>query len=275
MVKLFISIFKFYINASIHVALAVVSFVAITIIEFNLKVPFSFWLFIFFGTVTGYNFVKFAKIAGLHHRSLTNSLRSIQVFSFVCFAGLLFCCFFISFKTLWVTALFGLFTFFYAVPFLRKKNLRTFSGIKILVVAIVWAGVTVFVPMVEAKMALTTDCWLTFFQRFLLVFVLTLPFEIRDLQYDIAQLKTIPQQIGVQITKIFGVGLLMFSLVLEGFKDEIELAYLYSFFLLIGITGTALLLARKKQSRYFSSFWVESIPIVGLCLVLLFRHFLS
>ncbi len=255
-------------------ALAVISFVAITVVEFNLHLPLACWLFIFCGTITGYNFVKYAKIAGLHHRSLTNSLRSIQVFSFLCFTGMLLCCFFLSFNTLLVTSIFGAFTFFYAVPFLRKKNLRTFSGIKILIVSVVWAGVTVFVPMVEASMTLTTACWLAFFQRFLLVFVLTLPFEIRDLQYDIAQLKTIPQQIGVQKTKILGTGLLMIALLLEGFKDGNALYFLYGFVVLTGMVGVALVQAKKKQSEYFASFWVESIPIVGCCVVLLFRHFL-
>ncbi len=256
-------------------AFAVVSFVAITVFQFDLLVPPALWVFIFFGTVTGYNFVKYAKIAGLHHRSLTDSLRSIQVFSLVCFSGLLVCCFFLSFQTLLVTALFGLFTFFYAVPFLRKKNLRTFSGIKILIVAIVWAGVTVLAPMVEVNMSLTTDGWLAFLQRFLIVFVLTLPFEIRDLQYDVAHLKTIPQQIGIQKTKILGIGFLMIALVLEGFKDEIINTEIYGLLLLVLLVMVALLLARKKQSEYFASFWVESIPIVGLCVLLVFRHFLT
>tara|TARA_A100000171_G_scaffold52920_1_gene74254 strand:+ start:2299 stop:3072 length:774 start_codon:yes stop_codon:yes gene_type:complete len=256
------------------VALAVISFVAITVFEFDLQLPLACWLFVFFGTVTGYNFVKYAKIAGLHHRSLTDSLRSIQVFSFVCFTGLLLCCFFLSFKTLVITAVFGLLTFFYAVPFLKKKNLRTFSGFKIIVVALVWSGVTVFVPMVEVNVLLTTACWLTFFQRFLVVFVLTLPFEIRDLQYDIEQLKTIPQQIGVKKTKVLGVGLVLVALLLEGFKSTTSLHFLYGFVLLMGIVVTALLRTQKKQSEYFSSFWVESIPIVGICMLVLFRHFL-
>lgn len=272
---LFHSFFKFYINASIHVGLAVLSFVAITVLHFNLRLPLALWFFIFFGTVTGYNFVKYAKIAGLHHRSLTNSLRSIQVFSFACFAGLFVCSFFLYFNTLLVALLFGLFTFLYAVPFLRKKNLRTFSGLKILVVALVWAGVTVLVPMVEAKMAITTYSWLTFFERFLLVFVLTLPFEIRDLQYDIAQLKTIPQRIGVPKTKILGIGLLLLALIVKGFKNDTELYHLYPFLLLIGCIGAALLAAKTKQSEYFSSFWVESIPIVSVGVFVLFRHFLA
>jgi 4-hydroxybenzoate polyprenyltransferase len=271
-VKLLQFAFKFYINASIHVALAVISFFAITVFEFNLQVSLSCWLFVFFGTVTGYNFVKYAKIAGLHHRSLTNSLRSIQVFSFVCFICFLVCAYFVSLQTIFITFFFGLLTFFYAVPFLRKKNLRTFSGVKIIIVALVWAGVTVFVPMVEVNMALTADCWLTFFQRFLLVVVLTLPFEIRDLRYDIGQLQTIPQQIGVRKTKILGIALLLVSLWLETFKATIVLKNLYGLVFLVLITGLALVLAKKKQSEYFAAFWVESIPIVGLFVLLLFFH---
>ena len=57
-------IFEFYINSSIHVALAVLSLVLITVLEFNLKLPNSYWYFVFFGTITGYNFVKYAPIAG-------------------------------------------------------------------------------------------------------------------------------------------------------------------------------------------------------------------
>ncbi|RDK84274.1 hypothetical protein C8D94_105119 [Marinirhabdus gelatinilytica] len=255
--------------------MAVVSFALITTIEFDLNVPIAFWVFIFCGTVTGYNFVKYAKIAGLHHRSLANSLRSIQIFSFLCFAALLLSCFFLQMDTLIVTGIFGFFTVFYAVPFLKRKNLRTFSGIKILIVALVWAGVTVFVPMVAAGMTFTTDCWLAFLQRFFLVFVLTLPFEIRDLQYDVAQLKTIPQLLGVKKAKLLGMGLLVGVLLLEGFKDTIVPSSFYSLFCMVGITGIALLAAQKEQSRYYSSFWVEGIPIAGLLLLLLFGHFLA
>ena len=67
-------IFDFYINASIHVALAAVAFVKITEIYFDLPSNFYFDLFVLFGTITGYNFVKFAGVAKLHHRSLTDSL---------------------------------------------------------------------------------------------------------------------------------------------------------------------------------------------------------
>lgn len=259
-------LFNFYINSSIHVALAVVALVGVTVLEYRLEVPFNLLGFVFFGTITGYNFVKYAEVAGLQHRKLTDALKSIQVFSFLCFGMLLFFVFHLSVHTLVMVGVFAMLTFFYAVPFLKHKNLRNFSGLKIFIVAAVWAGVTVFVPLAASKMELRTDDWITFIQRFLLVVVLILPFEIRDLQYDRNTLKTLPQQIGIQKTKLFGMTLLVFCVLLEGFKDELTANYLYSLLLMCVLLSSFLLASGKKQSKYFSSFWVESVPIFWLLL---------
>src|SRR5690606_28184293 len=117
-------VFAFYINSSIHVALAVVALMAITVLDYELKVTYVFWSFVFFGSLTGYNFVKYAEIAGLNNRSLTNSLKTIQVFSAVCFVALGIITFQLSLRTLMIAAGFGLLSFFYAVPFFKNKNLR-------------------------------------------------------------------------------------------------------------------------------------------------------
>jgi len=256
------------------VALAVSALVAVTALEFSLDVPEALWVFIFFGTITGYNFVKYAEVAGLHHRSLANSLKTIQVFSFMAFAIMLYCCFLLPFKALLATAFFGLLTFFYAVPFLFKKNLRTFSGVKIFVVAVVWAGATVIVPIIASEMQLSPEKWLSFFQRILMVIVLTLPFEIRDLKYDAFTLKTLPQQLGVKRVKALGILFLVTIIVMEGFKKEISDSHFYSLIILCSVLGFGLLTATKKQSKYFASFWIESIPILWVILFSLFGHFL-
>ena len=96
-------IFDFYIKASIHVALAVYAFLRITEIYFDLPYNKNLNYFIFFGTITGYNFVKYAGVAKLHHRSLTNSLKAIQIFSFFCFLGMGFYAYQISINTLIIT----------------------------------------------------------------------------------------------------------------------------------------------------------------------------
>ena len=266
-------LFEFYLNSSIHVALTVVSLVGVTALEYNLVIPSTLWFFMFFGTVTGYNFVKYAKIAKLHHHSLTDMLKTIQVFSFISFGLWIYFAFQLSIETLLSAALFGVFTFFYAVPLPFSKNLRTLAGIKIFVVALVWAGATVIVPVISATEELYVDIWISFVQRIFIVIVLTLPFEIRDLQYDQSNLKTLPQLFGLKNVKIFGILLLIVTQFLDGFKDALSLANFSCLFIVCVVLGTALVVSGRKQSRYFASFFVESIPMIWYGLLLLFSHF--
>jgi len=263
-------IFNFYINSSIHVALAVVSLSLITALEYQLNVPDSLWFFVFFGAVTGYNFVKYAKVAGLHHRYLANSLKAIQIFSFICFVLLLISVFLLPWKVLLITAVFGVPTFFYAVPLIRHKNLRNLTGIKIFIVAFVWAGITVILPVAAANAELSMDVCLTFLQRIAIVVALMLPFEIRDVPYDSLRLKTLPQQIGVWGTKMLGEIILLLCLLFEFFKNSNEIAYILSLLLFLFILGGMLILSKPHQGRYFASFWIEGLPVLWCLFYLLF-----
>ena len=270
--KVLRGVFAFYINSSIHVALAIISLMAITVREYNLTIPIELWAFVFLGSLTGYNFVKYAKVAGLHHRSLTNSLKSIQILSAISFALLVIMAFQLSITTLLLAAGFGLATFLYAVPFIRNKNLRRLSGIKIFVVAFVWAGVTVLVPVDASEVSISGDIWLTFFQRILIVIALILPFEIRDVPYDAHTLKTVPHQVGVKTTKLIGQVILIFSLVFEFFKQDCEVAYILSLLFFCVVLGWFIVHSKTEQSRYFASFWVEGLPILWYALFVLFEN---
>lgn len=272
MMKLPKRAFAFYINSSIHVALAVVALAAITTMEYKLTVPREFWLFVFFGAITGYNFVKYAKIAGLHHRHLTYSLKTIQVFSALCFIPLLYSLFYLPWNVLLVIACFGIPTFFYAVPLIRHRNLRSLTGIKVFVVAFVWAGISVIIPVMVAKESISNDVLLTFFQRIFIVVALMLPFEIRDIPYDSLNLKTLPQQMGVWGTKMLGEGVLLICFVFEFFKHTTDVAYLLSLFIFSIILGGMLIISKAHQSRFFASFWVEGLPILWWLLFVLFHN---
>ena len=272
-------LFDFYINSSIHVALAVYSLSYLTLLEYDISYDENILYFIFFATITGYNFVKYFGIAKFHHRSLTNWLKAIQVFSLFSFILMLYYVSQLHTNTLFYILIFALITFLYAIPFLPKRffldgqhNLRTISGLKIYLIALVWSGVTVFIPLINNDYYINTDVVITAAQLYVFVLVLMLPFEIRDLRYDSLKLSTVPQKIGVKQTKMLGVLLLSVFFILDFFKNETSSAT--KIFILIGIlTLTALLVlfAKKEQGKYYSAFWVEGLPILWLILVLYFN----
>lgn len=273
--RYFCKAFDLYINSSIHVALAVLCFALLSMLEYNLTIAIDLLAFIFFSTITGYNFVKYAGIAKLHHSSLAGNLRIIQIFSFVSFLALIYFSLQLSVNVLVATGILGLLTLLYALPvFGNSRNLRSLAGIKIFVIAMVWAGTTVLLPVINAQQLLNQPVLIDFFQRFCMVVVLTLPFEIRDLIYDSDSLETIPQRIGVRKTRIFGVVLSILICVIEIFQRQFRGYSLLALFLVCVIIGIFLLGSRERQSKYYASFWVESTPIMYLGILLLMKYVL-
>lgn len=263
-------ILNFYINSSIHVALAVVSLVLLSFLEFNLFIDTNLTFYVFFGSITGYNFVKYAGIAKLHHRSLAKNLKLIQVFSLLCFLAFLYFLFQQELKIILISVFFGFFTLLYAVPLRKsKQNLRNIGGIKIFIIAFVWAGVVVILPLFEEISI--QNLIFTFFQRFFFVIAIMLPFEIRDLKFDALRLNTIPQQIGIANTKKIGYVLLGVILLLELLKTQYLTINLFVLVLILLILGLAIKFAKVGQGSYYSSFWVESIPIIWLLVWWLFK----
>lgn len=261
-------VFNFYINSSIHVSLAVVSLAVVTMINFDLPVEKHFLYFIFFASVTGYNFVKYAGIAKLHHLSLAKNLRLIQIFSLFVFLGLLYTLFFQSILVLLASAVLGILTLLYALPVFGNTNLRGLSGIKIYVIALVWAGATVLLPLAQNSTFLERDVIVTFIQRFCIVIALTIPFEIRDLKYDMAQLQTIPQQVGVLKSQIIGALSMCIFVLLEFLKETTTYSNAVSVIVVGALTIALLRYSQIRQSKYYASFWVEGVPVVWLICLL-------
>ena len=274
--KILKGILNFYINSSIHVALGVYALTWITLLQFELKYDENVLYFVFFATITGYNFIKYFGVAKFHHRSLADWLKVIQVFSFFAFVAMCYYALQLQLKTLVIIGGLGLITFLYAIPLIPKKifiddqkNLREIGGLKIYVIAVVWAFTTVILPLIDNDVTINSDAAITSIQRFIYVIVLMLPFEIRDLNYDSVKLATIPQRIGVKKTKIIGVLLLMVFFFLEYFKNEITSKGIIATLIIMFITLLFVIFSNKNQSKHYSAFWVESLPIVWLAVLLM------
>ena len=260
--------FDFYIDASIHVALAVYSLLWVSANFLNITVDYYLFGFAFFGTIACYNFMKYGVEAEKYILVASRYHKTIQFFSLLCLGVALYLAFFLHYDVLLVLGVLSLLIGLYALPVLPGiKNLRSFGGLKIFPVALVWAGTTVLLPVLEAKMNISWDVVIELIQRFILVLILVVPFEIRDLKFDAPEMNTLPQRYGVARTKIFGAfGTLPFFF-LTLLKDDLSQLEIISRGVMFLVLGSMMFITQRNQSKYFASFWVEGIPIFWAILV--------
>jgi hypothetical protein len=94
------------------------------------------------------------------------------------------------------------------------------------------------------------------------VFVLVLIFEIIDLRIDDPHLQTVPQKIGMGRTKILGYWLTAFWLVMAFYADAANPVLFRADGIVALLLAAFLYFASAERSRYYTLFWVESVPVV-------------
>ncbi|MFM9826564.1 hypothetical protein [Flavobacterium sp.] len=276
--KILKKIIDFYIDASIHVAFSCFSFVQITFLSFHISESKAVSFFAFFGTIVGYNFVKYDVLARIKKAQMRKELKAILILSVASFIAVGFCFFQLERMTQFVSILILFLTLLYTLPFFpNKKNARNWAGVKIYIVALCWLGVTVFLPLLNANFPLDLHVYYYGIQRFILIFVLVLIFEIIDLSNDDPRLQTVPQQIGVKRTKNLGYILLTIfcglAFLNSNYNDNFQLLPLI---FEIGIAIAIVLFlafANEKRSKYYTSFWVESVPILWWLITIYFQKY--
>jgi len=255
-------LFDFYLDASIHVAFAVFALMEVTAILLNISIDSHLKFFVFFGTMTAYNFVKYGVEAKKYVMVANRYHKNIQFFSIIALLIAGYSAFYLNANEWYLMVVLFFLTGLYAVPLLpHTKNLRSLSGLKIFIVAVVWAGITVALPSFEKPNVIPWDVAIETIQRILLVLVLLVPFEIRDLKYDDEALKTLPQRFGVHKSLIFGGFSAIVLYGLTFLKEDLTPLDAISKGILFLILGHIMLYTKKNQSKYYASFWIEAIPI--------------
>tara|TARA_A100000164_G_C21848417_1_gene743799 strand:- start:340 stop:1152 length:813 start_codon:yes stop_codon:yes gene_type:complete len=260
MEKVILNFLSFYIKSSIHVAFAVVSLALISFKMAHYKPSLPLLIFIFCSALFSYNFIKFFHI--IWENKNDNFYNPIFWLSFICLIISLYLFFNFPILTKIILVMGGVLVLFYTLPVNNNlNNLRNAKGWKVYLVVVSWILLTVGVPLAsnsvfEKKLFLQ----LSIIQG-IYIFVAILPFDIRDLNSDSKNLNTLPQQLGISRVKVLGYILLflnfIFTIICFGFQSPITISEFISFSFL------AFLLKKShpNNSKYFSSFWVEAIPI--------------
>ncbi|MEY8779340.1 hypothetical protein AB9K32_02860 [Allomuricauda sp. XS_ASV26] len=268
------AIFDFYLDASIHVAVSVISMAGATFYLMGSSTDIYLLGFIFFSVIVCYNFIKYG-VEAYKYIIVSNAYHKlIQVFSFLSFGMAILFLMRLDAKIWGATICLAVLSVLYAVPLLpRARNLRNLAGLKVYIVAFVWAGFTVLLPVLDADMPLDWDFAVTFIQRMLLVLILILPFEIRDLQWDHKSLRTLPQLLGERNTRRLGTILSLVFFMITFLKDNLKSEEIALRLILVAILIFVLQMGKKMRSKYFVIFWIEAIPIFWLGLLWLSERY--
>jgi len=258
--KLLNNFFDFYLQTNLHVALAAACFYALGSIQMGFTVEIKLFTLVFTATFLAYGFVKFHPL----FRMIWSKKSAILWLWLLAGIILLTTLLTLPLRMLYLICAVVLLTFLYALPLFRNTlNFRNIYGLKAYLVALSWAAVSIAMPAVLHQ-CFQADFLLLFAQFFLWVLVWIIPFDIRDLDADHTDLGTLPQRLGVTKTKVVGVFILLLIMLIELLRIENDLHK--SFFLIWTATVLLLVFAPKKQSEYYSTFWVEGIPIAWFLL---------
>lgn len=271
------------------IALCSVCLSAQTYLLINNKVIIfdSLLLLIFCATMMGYLLPRIYAIS-----NYTKPLTKWQVFLLerekwlkgLLISLFLSCCF-LFFLQKWQVQLVlffcGLLTIAYSLPLFQWKGerikLRNMGISKIFLISFVWMVSTVFLPILQAEKSIFPPYVLAMcLERFLFIFVITLPFDIRDMRYDQARkLTTIPLYLGMEKSRKLCYIILFFLTIITGFNylwlaEYVQIkAYVG---LLISYISTAYVISRIKTQlpdQFYTGF-LDSTMLIQFLLVYYF-----
>lgn len=283
------SIIRFFIYSNLFVSFCTTAFTHLTYLVYDLPTEnLAFVLLMIFSfTFFTYNGQRLFRLrkktiqannVGNHLKWVIQNKNVLSISSSIFLLIGLCCSYFISLYSWAILIPMGLISVFYVVPFHpNNQTLRTLPYLKIIFIALVWSLIIVGLPFIDSGSFFhdtsLTDIAIALTQTLFFVIAITIPFDIRDLNFDKRiHLKTIPSLIGIKTSILLSEVLLCVSVLLLFFSIKNE-THFYA--LLIGhiITMIIISFTNKKRKELFFAGLIESSPIILYCCVLITRYF--
>ncbi|MCH8545219.1 MAG: hypothetical protein LAT54_00650 [Cryomorphaceae bacterium] len=166
----------------------------------------------------------------------------------------------------------ALLVFLYPLKKSWLLSIREFPGIKLIVISFSWLWLTTCIPLIVIQDFNPLHAASMFLQRFLLMMVWILPFDIRDLNIDKKQIKTIPQQIGVDSTKqliYIIVFILQLSYLLTAWLSLTQVIVSLSYIAGLEVLSLLVYFSKPSKDSGYYSILVESTPMYILFMLML------
>lgn len=287
--SLFSDLLNFYLFSNLHIALCATAMVGVTGIFFRYHLRPELYVFVFSGTFFLYNLQRlpaaFANVEierkFMRHRWNTEYRKVLLVISVLAAVIAAWAFFRLYLRTQLMALIPAALSIAYAFPAVYWKGkwikLREIPGTKILFVAIVWAMSCVWVPAAadDSFPAWTSpEVTVWFISCALMIFAITIPFDIRDLPYDGHQLKTLPALLGLKKSILLAVSLMILSAAGVFLMAELssivtqQQAWVYAGW--SALTCMVIAYSRTTHHEYYYSLLMDGVmPVLWLLLLLI------
>jgi 4-hydroxybenzoate polyprenyltransferase len=257
----------FLIFSNLYIAVAAVLMTVEAQIQLGMRPDWHPYLFlILFATLFEYNSHKFVAVFFYKHALLENKFSwiagNLKLFYFIVFAsvlGFIVAACFAKWEVLLALFPLGALTVLYSFPVYKKGvkifRLREIPLLKIFIISLVWAATCIVLPLVQAGLKVhAADLALLIFERFLFIFAITVPFDVRDMESDKrSDLKTLPLMIGEKKAMLSAnVAIVLFTALTACHYARLE-QYLYlAAFFLSGVSTLYFLNSKKtRELRHY------------------------
>ena len=271
------SLISFLIYTNLFVAFSALSLYKVTEILFGFKDQ-NLSFFVFFGTLFAYNYMRLPiffsdkkeikRLVWLHKYKYLTYIILLSSFVSIIF---LFSLLGWNFIRLTIPAL--VISVFYPLSFSinnKTYRLRSIPFLKIFLIGFVWAYITLLLPLLYHSFPIDYTLLDFFFQRFLFLVAISIPFDMRDISFD--DIKTLPNTIGVYESKIFAWFCLLLVdilLIIDVINNVITIPIFIALFLSIEASSIVIYFSNQKRDITFYGIIVEGLSIIMCLFVLL------
>jgi 4-hydroxybenzoate polyprenyltransferase len=244
--------------------------------------------FLFFSTLLIYNLSILVQRPKNHQHSEYRRVRwifghyrlNITITIIAIFAlGALF--FLMTLSSQLLLAFLAILSLGYALPLFSSKGkkfgLRKIPGLKLFLIAFVWAFSSVILPIFELEASHAIhfsfiDIAILTFKRFLFITAITIPFDIRDIfQDNTFELKTIPTVFGEKKAYLLCQFMLISYLVLLFFLRSRGLnADFFALALTAILTGWLIFKSKWEKNEYYYFLYLDGTLILQYLMLILF-----
>lgn len=279
--NLFSKILDFYLFSNLHIAFCAVALVGVTQELFDFHLRSELYVFVFCGTFFLYNLQRlpaaFAKVeierTFMRHRWNTQHRKLLLGISIMAMLAACWAYLRLYHRTQLIALIPAALSVAYAFPSIYWRNrwikLREIPMIKIFIVGIVWGMSCVWVPAAADNSFpqwTSPEVTLWMIACSIMIFSITIPFDIRDLLYDGDRLKTLPAVFGVRKSIAIGIAGMLLSLVGVWLADGLSAIVEFHHVLIYGawtlITCVVIGLSKPTRHEYYYSLVIDGLMIL-------------